>query len=289
MAVNRDIRVRKASVLIKQHPTWGYRRINKSLRKEFGVGLRAEYLSGVKQRRIEGLPRVSKTVREKRAKQMIIDHPSWGKRHINKELRKELGAGLRDDTVARLKEKTLTGRPRAKTGRKSVIQLLAEELITPDLVAKTGIEEINHKLLSAGFLKMEIRHILSAGNIPQLFKTKPFILMLQERRRWWREMRRAGFTNAEIVDAIRRYYSVEGRSPFDFLRVEYKPPRKADIVKYREAARKRSERKVATLYGKAKVTDNAIISYANRHPRTSIERIAKILSVPMKRVAWLVK
>jgi len=51
MSVKKDARIRKAKVLMKRYPTWGWRRINRALREEFGVGLRAKSLSGVKRRK----------------------------------------------------------------------------------------------------------------------------------------------------------------------------------------------------------------------------------------------
>jgi len=183
---------------------------------------------------------------------MIIDHPSWGKRHINKELRKELGAGLRDDTVARLKEKTLTGRPRAQTGRKSVIGLLAEEIITPERVTTIGLDEAYHRLRSAGFLNMEIRRLLSAGNIPGLFNTDAFRIMLRNRRQWLNRMLRDGWSKERIIIEIKRYYSVEGRDVFDFLKDVYNLPGykklRIDRKKYRTVAAKTAGKKVKKLY-----------------------------------------
>lgn len=189
-----------------------------------------------------------RTIRLARARALIIQHPEWGRLHVNKQLRREFGIGLRTIDVQRLKDTLLVGSPRARTGRKSIASLLAEELITPERVTIIGFDEAYMRLRSAGFLNMEIREIFSAGNCPELFGTEPFKAMLRSRRKWLRDMVRRGNSKGQIIDAIKKYYSKEERSPFDFLRKEYKPPLRVDFKTYREAARKRAQRQVKTLY-----------------------------------------
>ena len=183
-----------------------------------------------------------------RAKQLIIAHPEWGRVKVNKELRKEFGIGLRTIDVQKLKDTTLIGRPRAQTGRKSIVDLLAEEIVTPERATVIGFDEAYHKMRSAGFLNMEIRNIFSAGNTPVLFGTEPFKAMLKSRRKWFTSMTKTGWTKAQIIEAVKKYYSVPRRSPFDFLRREYKPPMRVDFKVYREAARKRAVQEVKVLY-----------------------------------------
>lgn len=190
----------------------------------------------------------SREERLARAKELIIAHPTWGRVRVNKELRKQYGIGLRTTIVQKLKDATLIGRERASTGRKSVAELLREELITPERITTIGFDEAYHKMRSAGFINMEIRNIFSAGNTPMLFTTEPFKAMLVSRRKWFRDRVESGWSKVQIIEAIKKYYSVERRSPFDFLRKEYKPPLRVDFKVYREAMRKRAQRDTRALY-----------------------------------------
>ena len=192
--------------------------------------------------------KVDRARRLARAKELIIQNPSWGRVRVNKELRKEYGVGLRTIDVQRLKDATLIGRPKASTGRKSVKSILAEALITPERVSIVGFEEAYSRLRSSGFINAEIRHIFSAGNVPGLFGTEPFKDMLRSRRRWFKDRRKAGWSKVQIIDAIKKHYVAPTRSPFDFLRIEYRPPLRVDFKRYRTIARKQAKRLVKPLY-----------------------------------------
>jgi len=191
--------------------------------------------------------KVDRSVRLKRAEALIIQHPEWGRVKVNKELRKEYGVGLRTIDVQRLKDRTLIGRPKARTGRKSVEAILAEALITPERVIIVGFDEAYMRLRQSGFINAEIREIFSAGNVPELFSSEPFKNMLRSRRRWFRDKVKRGWTKAQIIETIKRFY-VPQPSPFEFLRREYQPPLRVDFVKYREVARRRAKRITKPLY-----------------------------------------
>ena len=191
--------------------------------------------------------KVDRAVRLKRAEALIIQHPEWGRVRVNKELRKEYGVGLRTIDVQRLKDRTLIGRPKARTGRKSIASLLGEALITPERVTVVGFDEAYMKLRSAGFINSEIREIFSAGNVPELFGTEPFKDMLRSRRRWFKDMVRRGWSIAQIIETLNKFYGPKP-SPFEFLRREYQPPLRVDFVKYRDVARKRAVKITKPLY-----------------------------------------
>jgi len=199
------------------------------------------------------------------ARLYIIQHPTVGKDAINKAIRKEYGVGLRRIDVARLKETTLIGRPKARTGLKPVAKLLKEEILKPDIseraktlrVATIGFDAAFMALRSAGFSSSEIRIIFGAPNVPQLFSTPEFEAMLRDRRQWIRQMRKAGKSKEQILAAIERYYATIDKktgkpknSPFDFLRdAAYRQPRRGrmTIPEYRAAQQRKAERKTAKL------------------------------------------
>ena len=195
----------------------------------------------------------SREERLARAKALIIQHPEWGRIRVNKELRKQYGIGLRTMDVQKLKDATLIGRPRASTGRKSVEAILAEGVVTPERVTEVGFDEAYHRLRSAGFLNIEIRWIFSAGNVPMLFGTEPFKIMLQNRRKWFRDKVNRGWSKIQIIDAIKRYYAPEKKKgdPFDFLREVYPQVGmrlRIDFKDYRITAAKRARKKTKVLY-----------------------------------------
>ena len=57
------------------------------------------------------MARVSKELRVDRARELINSHPEWVKDRINRELREELGAGLRRQYVGRIKTQELYAKP----------------------------------------------------------------------------------------------------------------------------------------------------------------------------------
>lgn len=195
------------------------------------------------------MARTDRESRIKRAVELISDHPQWGKDRVNAQIKREFGVGLRTTDVAKLKQATLLVKP--IVGKKRIDRLIELDIpphLPRETLVKIGFEEQYHRMRSCGFLDFEIRHILSAGNLPMLFETKPFNAMLRDRLTWVKRMRKAGWTKEQVIFEIKRYYSKPERSPFDFLRKEYKPPLKVDFKIYREAARQRAERETSSLY-----------------------------------------
>lgn len=161
--------------------------------------------------------------------------------------------------------KRITDPTRPATGRISLQQLIDLEIapILPKAtLAKLGIAKRYKEMREHGFMDFEIRHILTAGNLPELFASKPYEAMLQSRKEWTENLLKAGWTHEQITMEISRYYSEPKHSPFDFLRKEYKPPMKMDFRVYREAATRRAEQATANLYQKKPRSRRA--RYGNR-------------------------
>lgn len=71
---------------------------------------------------------------------------------------------------------------------------------------------------------------------------------MKSRSDWIKDKIERGWEDDEITEELRNYYRRgEKRSPFDFLRIEYKPPTKVD---YREAVRRRAEARVKVALGR---------------------------------------
>jgi hypothetical protein len=107
---------------------------------------------------------------------------------------------------------------------------------------------------NAGFLAQEAQELTygSKGiNIDAraIFLSKSGRLARLHRGRWIRDLRARGWTDEEIERELHAYYMRDTkRSPWDFIRVEYRPPRRKDFRDYREAARTRAEAETKTLY-----------------------------------------
>lgn len=207
-----------------------------------------------KAKKAKKLPRGTKEERTAYAKSLIIANPNYGKARVNELVKGKYKVGLRRIDVARLKEETLVGRTKKQTGMVSVKRLIAEMLppedITKEQVIKIGFDEAYMKLRASGFITSEIRHIFSSESPIAVFNSKPFAAQLRTRRRWYRDMRKDGWTKGQIVTAINQYYSPEKEgSPFDFLKVEYLPPLKIDFDPGEERKRKIAAKKVKALGG----------------------------------------
>lgn len=88
-----------------------------------------------------------------------------------------------------------------------------------------GLLSKNEKIIlaRAGFIPMEIRYFDNAGGIN--FNGASFQTMIRSRRKWRDAMSHVGWTKQEINKKILRFNRLKTtRSPFDFLRIEYRPP-----------------------------------------------------------------
>lgn len=113
-------------------------------------------------------------------------------------------------------------------------------------------------LLDAGFLPSEVRKFSRARTPDGGYQTIDFSgatwqNTISSRRNWVRRRLDAGWTKDEIRRAILRYYKRRaGRTPYDFLRIEYKKPRKLTdsefIVKMK--SRIRISKKFGRDYGR---------------------------------------
>jgi len=175
------------------------------------------------------------------ARLLIRRHPEWGEPRLNLSLKTEYGAGLRRVDLARLKQEMIFAEGKYTP---------PDDIAADNRIISMGFVEAQQVLTSAGFLPKEIRELFSAHGVVDMLNSQPFKEMMRERRRWVKEMRHAGMSTRQIMDSIKEWYSRdEKRSPFEFLRREYKPPLKVTRTEYREAIRRRANRQVKKLYG----------------------------------------
>jgi hypothetical protein len=101
------------------------------------------------------------------------------------------------------------------------------------------------RLSAAGFLPSEIFALAEAKTVtgkdqpPVNLDSASWKSALETRYKWWQNKYKRGWTTEEIENSLLNYYARDvRRTPFDFLRAEYKPPKKTD---YFETLRKRQE------------------------------------------------
>lgn len=104
------------------------------------------------------------------------------------------------------------------------------------------------KLRHAGFTEQEIIDLAEAktatgADQPPINLDSPaWEATLKSRINWWQDKLDAGWTANEILDSLGDFYRRDPRrTPFDFLRAEYRPPKKVD---YLEIARARTQAQI---------------------------------------------
>ncbi len=106
------------------------------------------------------------------------------------------------------------------------------------------------RLLAAGFLEGEVRELAEAKS-PDGKDQPPIDLnspvwqsVMKSRQEWIQDKVARNWTEEEILREIMAYYERgEGRSPWDFIRAEYKPVKRAD---YLDARKRRHEAQIVT-------------------------------------------
>lgn len=103
-------------------------------------------------------------------------------------------------------------------------------------------------LASAGFTNREIMELANAKTLkgadqpPININSPAWQRVLESRRQWWTDKLERGWEEGDIIREIENYYKRdEKRTPFDFLRAEYRPPKRID---YMEAIRRRHQAQI---------------------------------------------
>ena len=103
-------------------------------------------------------------------------------------------------------------------------------------------------LRRSGFIAWEVKkydEAVAPDGTPQVInlQTKTWQAAIASRRAWVSDKIRRGWPKAQIAGAIMGYYIMKKeRNPFDFIKIEYKPPKK--LTDYQEATKKRVEQRV---------------------------------------------
>jgi len=113
-------------------------------------------------------------------------------------------------------------------------------------------------LSKAGFLPHEIKvfnELVASDGTPQVIdiNSQAWQDMIKSRMAWVGHMRHVvGWPDNVIEDKINLWYKLKtGRTPLDFLRAEYKPPKR--ISDYQKARQARAEEKTRELYDRRRL------------------------------------
>lgn len=111
-------------------------------------------------------------------------------------------------------------------------------------------------MATVGFLRREIEAFDNAttrdGRLQDLsYHSYTFEAMVESRIRYWQRLTRLGWSRQKILSRLAKFYK-RGGSPFEFLRLEYKPPEAVTEYVYARyhAARSRVSRVLGKVYGK---------------------------------------
>ncbi len=104
------------------------------------------------------------------------------------------------------------------------------------------------RLRNMGFLDYEIEAIANATDPegkPQPvinLETDAWVAAMENRRAWWDDKVAKGWEEEVIINEIMRYYDRDKkRNPWDFLKAEYRPPKRID---YWQGIRARKQREM---------------------------------------------
>lgn len=106
------------------------------------------------------------------------------------------------------------------------------------------------ELRNKGFLKWEVEQFEN-GNIN--FESHTFQSMVRSRKLWIDAMRMVGWNDTQIAVRLRHWYRIKKeRNPFDWLKMEYRPPIKLTIKQLAQqlAIRRSASRVLGRAYGR---------------------------------------
>lgn len=110
-------------------------------------------------------------------------------------------------------------------------------------------------LLKEGFTPWEVRQYNLArtpdGSLQDFaFNSKPFIAARKSRQKWVEDLKKAGWKKVEITQKIMDYYKLKaGRTPYDFLKLSYKPPKV--VSDFQDAIKRKIRSRVSRTFGRA--------------------------------------
>lgn len=107
----------------------------------------------------------------------------------------------------------------------------------------------------AGFTPYEAKELVfgSKGvrvDWAAVFNSIPGKRARASRQRYINEQVKAGKAGIDILKTITDYYKAPNTNPFDHIKVEYRPPKKADYRDYTKQARVQAKSRQKSLYGR---------------------------------------
>lgn len=286
---SRADRISRAKEIIKANPSWGKDRIAGALKAEFGMALDHNKIVALRK---EAAPRTQETRRYATLVKegfLASEAQVLARRPITTDDMERYRAKRRSVTKKYEKAETpkkeraaqirnlyaLDGHaPRGRISPKVRFQEFAETYKPPVRVPRKEREDLRRQeaaqeelaamLIKWGFSEEEAAELsltLGASEIVKGLKGKgreatmnPWREAMAWRMEWIAALREKGWSYEKIRKAIEEYRRKPGRSPWDFIRKEYKP--KLKVQDFGSARRRRAEAlaKVKTLPGASYIT-----------------------------------
>lgn len=250
----RELRISRATELIKKHPGWGKDRVNAELKSEFGSGLQRIAMARLKRETLS--PTLTKE--EKRAVTLVkrgllpseareiakFPITSLAVKEYVRERQKLIQTARHDKVPLASLNKQIKAdwkiegyTKRGKTDFQKVFEDYAKKLAkyenkkyeviveAPKRVTFTEEEYKIYKELRAHyFTKDEAEKLAKGSTSVNAFHSQPWRDAMNERVAWVKDKLAKGWKWSRILEEIKNYYR-HGlkRSPFDFIRSSYNP------------------------------------------------------------------
>jgi hypothetical protein len=270
----REQRIDRATALIQLHPGWGKDHINKTLQREFGVGLQRIFVAHLKTEVLKP----TLTVEQKREHKLINKGflPSEAKPLSKYQItspvmvnfireRQQLIRQAKKDDVPRSKvtqqiklDYRISGY--TKRGKTDVDKSLADwanrfierEKLKKEVAysapPKVTYTEEQHRIFkdlrAHGFTRYEAQILAKGDTTIQAYGTRPWEDALTARMKYINDLTARGWSPQQILRELNSYYKQgKKRSPWDFIRANYQPKKKVVKSEFKEAmARRRQQR-----------------------------------------------
>lgn len=264
------LKVMRTRELVNKHPSWTRRRVQETLRRQFGSGIRyseytkvldEEMLAGavgehrrrrlikegflpIEARAMAGVPITSKLMEKyiSERRQMLKTAKDVGmpRKALTSQIRYQYKAEgyYEKGKIQPMKRLVAWTEERYKAGDVDAVARLGKRVLK-SLVPRDKQRIIN-LWMGWGFIQQEALEFAKAANWRTLPLTAPGRRARRQRTQWVNDLLAQGWTKAQIGREIKAYYSRDpSRSPWDFIR-RYKPKSKKDFAVYARAAQDRA-------------------------------------------------
>lgn len=153
--------------------------------------------------------------------------------------------------------------------------------------------DAEERLSQAGFSDYEINEFSQARSkngvpITHNIDSQTWQAMINERASWVESLKNRGWTDEQIKREIQDYYTRRsGRSPFDFLKAEYRPIRRADYWDSQRNQKKVDIMSDVTGYFGTEISNPPITESSANEPDTESDEELDMLEEDIGDEDWM--